>query len=317
MRSRRRALGPWPVRVLIGLSVPFGILMLLVAATLTFRVWSQTFGPSSAYGATTLAAPASASAAGGIDHKQTTTGQKSAQNDSTGSSVLGGASGAPPSSPGCGLNCCLANGISCANGGQGYTIPLPSTAPAEGKDTEKDALPNAMSAIGTAVAVLALILTLGTTWFANLLGKVQDEFQTIDDRQRQQEHALQQAAALLRAKRELASWIGRQDISDGADLVAQWSLALETLSADDLQLRFESYIELVPALRPHANKLPEIARYCSMCHELAVSRLERDSAGVRRSTGELRSLVDEGLWCRLFDPAEHGSLKRAMEARRS
>jgi hypothetical protein len=253
----------WPARILMVISVPFGIALLLVAIALTWRLWSQTMGVS---GQVQPVSQAMASA--------------------------------PPGS--------AASAVSAPK------APVQTSAIVQGGD-EKDSLSNAMAAVGTAVAVLALLLTLGTTWFANVLNKVNDELAILDARDRDHEQSLQLGAALLRAKRELSMRLADK-VRDGLDLFSYWSISLEALSSDDSQLRFEAFNELSTALRAYALDLPEISRYCSMCHERALARLQRKAHGELRSPGEIQSLVDEGLWCRLFDPTELDRLRRVMQA---
>lgn len=184
-----------------------------------------------------------------------------------------------------------------------------------GSDRDKDAISNTMTALGMVLAAITLLLTLGTAWHAKLLNEVEEAKRVLDASEQQSERNHIRSAALMSAKRELSTWLCHQPGVAYGDMLAQWSLALETLGADDRDLRFQAYHDLMSALRFHAVELPEIGRYCTLCHQHALTRLELEASRKRLSRHEVQLRIDQGLWCLLFDPVEHAQLMRELASK--
>lgn len=189
----------------------------------------------------------------------------------------------------------------------------PADTNASADNGDKDALANAMSAIGATVAVVALLLTLGTTWLGELLRRVEDRFEALAAKDRQAEMGQRADAALVRAQVELGVWLNRQDLTDPGSLEMEWSRHLQALRIDDNELRFQSYHTLREALSTYAEKLPYVADYCLKCHELAVARIQYLPDGKQRPMREVSAETEKGLWCLIFDAMELQRYKRVME----
>lgn len=191
--------------------------------------------------------------------------------------------------------------------------------PVSEKDSPKDVLANALGALGVVVAAVTVLLTIGTAWHAGVVEATNRKLQVVAEYVQIYEKDQKLQASLHRAQRELAAWLGRQGLNHTGDLIAQYSLALSTLSTHDRELRFHAYYELRGPLLSHQKDLPQVASYCLQCHEQAVARLAvglPDRADLTEgplSARQVQKEVDQGLWCLLFDPAEHHRLHRTLD----
>jgi hypothetical protein len=262
-----------PLVLVFGVS--FSLLILVIVISLTAKVFEQTLGTNS----TSSKVPGS----------------------------LEGASGAPGSPPLNTNSAALPSSSAAASSAMTSVTRGSVPAVAEKSDGEKDALANAMAAIGASVAVITLILTLGTTWLGDLMRKVDSKLALLEEKDRQAERVLVLGAALVRAQVEIGTWLSRSKTKDAAGLATEWGRSLQALSTDDRDLRFSAYFLLWEGLHKHGHQLPQVARYCSLCHEQAVHRLQR------LPVHEIQRRVDEGLWCLLFDPMETVRFQRALE----
>lgn len=206
------------------------------------------------------------------------------------------------------------------------SAPSSTGAPAGSPGVEaKDAVANAMTAIGTAVAVVALVLSVGTSWFAEQLRRVENVERTMRRRDTRREAAWKAERLLAQREREVGEalpaakaalwdWFGRRGAKDPAQMAQEYSLWLDTLAASDSDLRFKAFHQLLPVLwsrsRIRDGKLDPTLRaiedLCQRCHDLALVRL-RGRDGV-----DLLKEVEQGLWCKVFDPIEQARYRKRM-----
>ncbi len=162
------------------------------------------------------------------------------------------------------------------------------------EDNTKDAVANAMTAIGTAVAVIALLLAVGTSWFA-AKQKTLDE---LIDRQRlifdEQQLRLDLVAALVTAKLAVQSWVVNESGSQTSIYRAlEINSALELLMADDASVRQHGFGLLVnypwTGLEPELESLKDYTEACQLFH----------------GRSDQRNIMSRpNLWCRIFWPQE-------------
>ena len=190
------------------------------------------------------------------------------------------------------------------------------------------AIANAMTAIGTVVAVVALILSLGTSWFANVLQQAQRTTELLreGEARRQQEREREREWArlvqrtdegLLLAKAALIRWVDQVGTSDPVNLVQNWALQLEMLRAEDSGIRWRAF-EALQVLGPECPTdrvdplLAPVADYTERCHELALWRLSEGADGQPADPRAVAAAVEQGLWCRLFDAVELARYQREL-----
>jgi hypothetical protein len=182
--------------------------------------------------------------------------------------------------------------------------PAPAMAPA---GEPKDALSNAMTVMGLTVAVVTLVLTIGTSWFAMRLEKIA-KFEEQMNRQLERlrlelDARLLNSDELPQAKLALRQWFGEQSAEDPGALAHDYSLWLEMLTASDHRIRFKAYGQL-RALGSYGDAtLEPVEKFTLSCHELAVSRLHSES-GTPLSRNQVQERVEKGLWCKIFDRRE-------------
>jgi hypothetical protein len=197
-------------------------------------------------------------------------------------------------------------------------------------DNSKDAIANAMTAIGTVVAVVALILSVGTTWFAQLVQKLLEMQARLEDQRKEfeaQELTRQKAReielkrlrfgveveeGLLLAKSALAEWIGKTGSESGVALAQSWGLSLEMLKASERDIRFKAFSELLGPMVRYDPVLEPVRRYTELCHQQALQRLSTTEAGVPCLPQDVVAAVDDGIWCKFFDPIERARWDRNL-----
>jgi hypothetical protein len=179
-------------------------------------------------------------------------------------------------------------------------------APAKEKeDNTKDAVANAMTAIGTAVGVITLLLTLGTYY----INKRQEELSVLveAERLRAESHEQQQKLGLLhsQALQELLPWL--QSLTASPETVIRdamligWHLnLLQSTSSDVRKKAFDSLTAskfMLPRPQdPFPPELKQLRTYTEKCHRFHALRERQDEEA-------------SGMWCLLFDNAERRLFK--------
>ncbi len=166
---------------------------------------------------------------------------------------------------------------------------------------------NAMTAIGTAVAAVALILSVGTTWFALRLKEMENMTLKLEEADAEYERRLAKLSEAIerseqdRADREeirqllldalfaLRKWVDRNGAAvTRYSVLADLGAHLEMLMSQSADQRQRSYAELTKFLpRASTPELAPIDAYAKRCHRLH---------GGTEST--------HGLWCDLFSGIE-------------
>lgn len=193
--------------------------------------------------------------------------------------------------------------------------------PAE--DGGKDALSNAMTAIGTVIAVVTLVLSVGTSWFAERLATLERERARLEalatrlQQERKREVDLERKRmlvldALPAAKLALSAWVKSRGSRAAVDYTHAWCLQLEMLSSDDRAVRFRAFAELSQGIRSKDPRLQPIERYTELCHDFVIERLQFNGGADPRPTRDLLAEVERGLWCRVFDNVEQERLYRLI-----
>lgn len=182
-----------------------------------------------------------------------------------------------------------------------------------GSSNVTDAVANTMTAVGVAITVVTLILTVGTSWFATQQRDLQRKLLQVDlelarSNQRDEIDRLRMQVAVLSydAKRAAMHWL--QDMGTGPDLLPIWyfdiSADLDQLSVDNLDARRHAFMRLVQMFDAevwNAN-LATIATYTDECHRFALAMLHfkrRDQSILCDADAERK-----GLACRIFDRTE-------------
>lgn len=175
-------------------------------------------------------------------------------------------------------------------------------------DEAKDLISNSTAAISAAIATVTLVITLGTTWFAEKLRTIEIlRREMTDERAASQavardlrdladvikaeaQHEQQLRRANLAAKLELQRWVvqnaGRETAPGRhAELCAH----LDMLMSTDVDARYSAFGFLKTFLpEPQmAMELVAISNYCDLCDSTHGGNVNR-----------------HGVWCKLFDPIE-------------
>jgi hypothetical protein len=148
-------------------------------------------------------------------------------------------------------------------------------------NTKSDAISNTMTAITIVIAVITLLLSLGTTWFIKELKKIdisKAELETLQKRSTElHNHLARQSeviAKLWKAKQALQEWI--EVNARSADRWATYNklaIWLELLMAEDgspdYSVRRRAFDELTKHFPDEASELLlPIKSYCESCHHL-------------------------------------------------
>ena len=174
----------------------------------------------------------------------------------------------------------------------------------------KDAVANAMTAVSIVVAIVTLVLTVGTGWIATQQKALDDKLRSADEklarlRERDQldEQAARVASKSVAAKRAAMGWIQRQGTHPY--LLALRSLEtyneLDQLATDDLESRRRSF-RILASLFDWDESLAPIRDYSEECH-LRARNLAWYQGKVTSRTEEA-ALERAGLACRIFDDQE-------------
>lgn len=208
--------------------------------------------------------------------------------------------------------------------------PAASSASAAGGDAGSSAIANAMTAIGVTVAVVTLILSLGTSWFgqqmervAKLEKKLKSALDKAEQRTKAQLRLWEQTtrvdSACLAAKVGLAEhFSAKTDGTDYAAKVLEWSFKLEALRLDDSQARLNAFYDLqvLNEGRQPSDSLPTMLApvhfYAEQCHELALCRLQQQVNDGTLKQEDMQRQIRTGLWCCIFDEAEQARFFAAM-----
>lgn len=175
---------------------------------------------------------------------------------------------------------------------------------------------NAMTAVSVSVAVMTLILTIGTSWFAHKmeevsklerrLKKISRRAEALQDLHNKEQNA---SDALFGAKEDLISWLAEGGDGDLASEVQVWSLRLEMLMSPDPHTRRTAFGQLLGLvqIRQRDEDLPEhlhkVRDYTERCQELALARLEFDTVN-ENGRQAMHDQLREGLWCLVFKNSE-------------
>lgn len=211
---------------------------------------------------------------------------------------------------------------------RGVAMPSPpsgGTSDRAGQPSGNDAITNALTAISAVVAVLTLVLTVGATWFAHILQRLQTIREQLEnelknvvayraERSAHDELVAQTRDALVNAKNALALWISEVGGAASGNSIQEWALKLEMLSASSRTMRFQAYASLqVLAPRglgdPVDTILLPVEQYTKWCDRLVRERLLFGGA----SASSLVADVENGLWCLVFDPIERTRYEIEMQ----
>lgn len=181
------------------------------------------------------------------------------------------------------------------------------------QDNSKDAVANAMTAIGITVALVTLILTAGTGWIGVQQKALDERLRAVDAslerlkiREQLDTQALDIEARGAAAKKAALRWIQRQ----GTDprMLAIYSLEifmdLEQLALDDRAARMGAFFHLAKFFDPWDDTLDPVREYAEECHLRA--RNFAWYSGKVRNHAEEAALERAGLACRIFDSQEFG-----------
>lgn len=206
-----------------------------------------------------------------------------------------------------------------ASGPINAVVPPTNTKPVAEAPTPpgdpKDAIANTMTAVATAVGVIALILAIGTSWFAtkqkelgDLITRQSKEFEdkerVLDEIIALQARRTHLAVLLSQAKRAAYVWVSANSESDAkAMMAAEIAANLEFLLSEDVGIRKLAFDRLTTY--PWADDEPNLApvrQYTEACHLFHG----------RGRVAEM-ALTQTGLWCRIFWEEERKQFKKARD----
>jgi hypothetical protein len=195
------------------------------------------------------------------------------------------------------------------SGSAGEATPIPA-ATSKTDEGASASVANAMTAVGTAVAAVTLILSVGTTWFALKLKDVEQATLKLENADKAYEQRLAEMSGAMattykeQARREQA----RQMLIDARFALRQWidkngaamtrysvladlSAHLEMLMSQSTDQRQRSFCELTKFLPDTPGSLlAPVDSYTKHCHAL--------HGGSDRV---------HGLWCDIFNPIERAA----------
>jgi hypothetical protein len=169
---------------------------------------------------------------------------------------------------------------------------------------------NTMTAIALVVAVVTLILTVGTSWFANVNRQLDEKLLLVQNvlakNRAREELELQQRELqllLFAAKKGAFDWTKtRVDEKHLALQLQEVFSRLELLVIDDLEGRKRSFNWLHNHFQPWTDNLERVREYSEGCHRLALARAWYENESLPPS--EQTRLEKAGLACRFFDRQE-------------
>ena len=197
-----------------------------------------------------------------------------------------------------------------------------SAAPAGESGNKNDSIVNAMTATGTAVAVLALILSLGTTWFAGKQKELDEHLKAVTEalakvelRERVEAQRTEVLELLPAARMEAFAWVRQPENSESGahDYIHMFNNRLEQLTAADRGVRFLAFTRLVEFFDVEDTLPTEmllLKTYVVACEELAWARAELQ--GLLVNTRAMKEFASKGIWCNFFDLGELDRWKAQM-----
>jgi hypothetical protein len=185
-----------------------------------------------------------------------------------------------------------------------------AAAPPKSDEGDSSAVANAMTAVGTAIAAVTLIISVGSTWFAMKLKEVESVTANLTRAQTQYVEQLASLAAekqnymeaqqrFIAAKLALRKWVDQHAVGPARySLLTVLTANLEVLMLASPQERHHSFGELVKNLPDRAGRaLLEVESYANFCHQL--------HGGSKQTYG---------LWCAIFDPVERAAYAASLPA---
>ena len=197
-----------------------------------------------------------------------------------------------------------------------------SAPPAGESGNKNDSIVNAMTATGTAVAVLALILSLGTTWFAGKQKELDEHLKAVSDalakvelRERVEAQRTEVLERLPAARMEAFKWVARPENAEAGiqDYLHMFNNTLEQLTSGERRVRFLAFttlIEFIDVEDTPPTELPLLREYAAACEELAWARAELQ--GLLVNTRAMKEFASKGIWCNFFDVGELDRWKAQM-----
>jgi hypothetical protein len=191
----------------------------------------------------------------------------------------------------------------------------------------KDAIANTMTAVSTAIAAITLVLSVGTTWFANQqklleqkLIKVNELADRMEARQGLQDKRAALRSLALAAKQVAHVWLMRAGMAPETvpHHVSRTFLNIDALASGDRNVRFDAFMELALQMK-YSDTLEPLKRYCDSCHYYHLATAAYFAASVSSHTedvatagkpilrnwlSEIQRLNEQGLACKIFDSDE-------------
>ncbi len=187
-------------------------------------------------------------------------------------------------------------------------------------DNTKDAVANSMTAVGTAVAAITLVLSLGTLWFSarqrelqELIGQQRKALSDSEARIRQSDAALNRLVSraearlsilnqLVVAKRGIIDWVfGNSDVLDKGSIALEYCLWLEALMSECSSLRRDAFQKLTADLPLSATpELRSVEEYGDACHAFHCGENHPSPS------------TTHGMWCRLFSETERSAFVESI-----
>jgi hypothetical protein len=197
-----------------------------------------------------------------------------------------------------------ATAVNAASAASSVLAPITATAANDPVSANaNEAATNAMTAVGTAVAAVTLILSVGTSWFALRLKDLDAAKVNLDmltsrlnamvKLEAMVERATQLAAAnqlLINARVSLQKWIGENSslLETRNSLGLELPVRLQSLMSDSVEQRAEAFERLTEVLPDEpGNVLSSVDEYVKFCHKLH---------GGNAHT--------HGVWCDIFSAVE-------------
>jgi hypothetical protein len=178
-------------------------------------------------------------------------------------------------------------------------------------DASGDSVVNAMTAVGMVIALVTLVLSVGTSWLGTQQRELEAKLKAADEQmagaERQRQLDAMRSHVLvcgMAAKRAALHWLQEQGTQLLALRFAEVSLDLDLLTVTDRDIRRKAFNALAALFDPDpwSKELGVIQAYTEECHRYLVAdhALRSGDQGLL-ANGQLER---EGVACRIFDPAE-------------
>lgn len=178
-------------------------------------------------------------------------------------------------------------------------------------DNTKDTVSNAMTAIGTAVAVLVLVLSMGTFYVETKQHQLKNLFD--EEKERANQHLLYQnlQTKLAKAKLQTVIWVAANSKSETTTILAlEIGFYLELLMSHDYKIRFFAFERLldffsrIKIMTPALIEIRDFTQECRRYHQAIMNTRTFENCLPSEE------YVLPGAWCEIFNSNEVAAYRK-------